>query len=1175
MAMRVSWGWFQRAFSPYKSIGALCALVLVASAVIARPDAANAVGECATTTTGSYSVQLCLTAPLGGAALNGAAPVTLQATPTGTFPGIQRAQFTLNGAYLLTDVTAPYTFLLPTTKFVDGSYTLGATLLLRDTTVTAMASVAVTFVNGITTPPVNTNTFTPHTPAGPGVRVVAAGDAAGGRTEAAAVLDQVSAMNPSMYLYLGDVYEKGTATEFYNWYGNNGSLFHRFYNITNPIVGNHEYENGVAPGYFDYWDNVPSYYSYDAGGWHFIALNTEHDELLAPGGVQYNFLQQDLNANAAKPCTMVYFHHPRFSVGAQGDTPSLSAAWQLMASAGVDIALTGHDHNYQRWVPLDGNGTPSAGGITQFVAGAGGFGVQRFARTDSRLAVGLDLAPGDNGALSLDLGSSGAAYAYVDIDGDVRDSGTVACSGAGADTQAPTAPANLSATTVSSQAQLAWNAATDNVGVSGYRILRNGAELTTVSGSTLTHTDRGLQADTTFGYQVVALDAAGNASPPSNSASITTGPPPTSYTYTPLADAYVSGPSPTTNFGSASTLRTDLNDGQRSFIRFDTTGTLGTITNATLRVFAETTHSLGIDVGGVTGTWTENGVTFNNSPATTGPIGGSAPALAGNYLTVDVTSLVAQSASPTIDVVLLPRNDTGLRMSSRENATTPPQLVLTVTPPNGDTTPPDAPTLSGAVAYRRVDLNWSAASDNVGVTGYTLRRNGVNIATLGGATLAYADTNVTDSTAYTYVVTARDAAGNVSSESNLVTLTTPTPSSLVRPVIADTYIDGAAPNSAFGTATTLRVDGSPLQRSLLRFSTSGINGTITSATLRLHPISSLSAGVKVVPITGAWSETTTHATAPNIGANGVNSGGVVSGTPVDINVTSMVTTGGTVDLALLPLSNTAVRFSSREGAQPAELLMTFAPGGPDVTAPTAPGSLQATASTARIDLSWTASSDSVGVDHYVIQRGGVQIATPSGATLSHSDPGLAHATTYNYSVLAVDAAGNVSAAATASATTPPPPSVYTRVATADTYVDASSSTSSFGTQTSFRVDNNPQQRALVRFDTTGVTGTTSTVKLRIYGLSALSAGVSVSPITSPWSETTTNATAPTIVDTTSVVSGPVVTNTYLEIDVTTLVADQMSSGAVNLALLPRSSTSVRFSSRQGTQPPQLVIVTSG
>src|SRR5256712_339969 len=77
-----------------------------------------------------------------------------------------------------------------------------------------------------------------------------------------------------------------------------------------------------------------------------------------------------------------------------------------------------------------------------------------------------------------------------------------------------------------------------------------------------------------------------------------------------------------------------------------------------------------------------------------------------------------------------------------------------------DTTPPTTPTgLTAAVAGSSgANLSWSASTDNVGVTGYIVRRNGVQVAT--PATTSFADTGLSAATTYSYTVAARDAAGN-------------------------------------------------------------------------------------------------------------------------------------------------------------------------------------------------------------------------------------------------------------------------------------------------------------------------------------------------------------------------------------------------------------------------------
>ena len=93
---------------------------------------------------------------------------------------------------------------------------------------------------------------------------------------------------------------------------------------------------------------------------------------------------------------------------------------------------------------------------------------------------------------------------------------------AGGDTTAPSVPTGLTGTVVSAtQINLAWTASTDNVAVTGYRVYRGGALITTL-GNVTTFQNTGLTASTTYAYTVRAIDAAGNASAQSAAASATT-----------------------------------------------------------------------------------------------------------------------------------------------------------------------------------------------------------------------------------------------------------------------------------------------------------------------------------------------------------------------------------------------------------------------------------------------------------------------------------------------------------------------------------------------------------------------------------------------------------------------------------------------------------------------------
>src|SRR5207247_543268 len=90
-----------------------------------------------------------------------------------------------------------------------------------------------------------------------------------------------------------------------------------------------------------------------------------------------------------------------------------------------------------------------------------------------------------------------------------------------------------------------------------------------------------------------------------------------------------------------------------------------------------------------------------------------------------------------------------------------------------DTIAPSAPAdlVATAASGSVVNLMWSASVDNVGVTGYIVKRSGVLVAT--PTATSYSDTGLSDATTYSYTVAARDAAGNVSANSAIVSTTTP------------------------------------------------------------------------------------------------------------------------------------------------------------------------------------------------------------------------------------------------------------------------------------------------------------------------------------------------------------------------------------------------------------------
>src|SRR5438067_8374119 len=94
----------------------------------------------------------------------------------------------------------------------------------------------------------------------------------------------------------------------------------------------------------------------------------------------------------------------------------------------------------------------------------------------------------------------------------------------------------------------------------------------------------------------------------------------------------------------------------------------------------------------------------------------------------------------------------------------------------GDTIAPSVPaglTATAGATIQQVSLSWSASTDNVGVTGYTIYRDGTQLGTVSGSTLSFLDNTVAGLTSYSYTVDAFDAAGNHSAQSAAAAVTTP------------------------------------------------------------------------------------------------------------------------------------------------------------------------------------------------------------------------------------------------------------------------------------------------------------------------------------------------------------------------------------------------------------------
>ncbi|MCU1232338.1 MAG: Allergen V5/Tpx family protein [Candidatus Solibacter sp.] len=410
--------------------------------------------------------------------------------------------------------------------------------------------------------------------------------------------------------------------------------------------------------------------------------------------------------------------------------------------------------------------------------------------------------------------------------------------GAAQDTQPPTAPTLTSVSPKSStEADLSWTASSDNVGVAGYQILRNGSALTTVPASAGSFADTSVQAGATYAYSVKAFDAAGNTSAASNTVSVTIPAAPPSGSSCPAAaqgaftgcyynnltlsgnpaltrsDSQInfdwgsSAPTSAVTAGNFSvrwqgnflftagtyTFKALTSDGMRLYIdgslMLDRWRDQASTFYSVQQQLAAGTHLITVEYYEHSG-WSTAHVTWQNAtPAVQPPTILSFSAAPASIVTGAASTLswsVNGATTITIDnglgdvsgltsKAVSPNQTTAYTLTATNSAGSVTARTTVAVSAIQDTQPPTTPTLISAAAKssNQVDLAWSASTDNVGVPSYQIIRNGSPLTSVPGT--SYSDLGASPNSTYTYSVRATDAAGNFSAASNTITLTTPAP----------------------------------------------------------------------------------------------------------------------------------------------------------------------------------------------------------------------------------------------------------------------------------------------------------------------------------------------------------------------------------------------------------------
>ena len=363
---------------------------------------------------------------------------------------------------------------------------------------------------------------------------------------------------------------------------------------------------------------------------------------------------------------------------------------------------------------------------------------------------------------------------------------TMIWGGGTTDTTAPTAPTNLASSTITTTGfTLSWTAATDNVGVTAYEVYQGTTLKTTVTTTTASIT--GLTAATTYSFTVKAKDAAGNTSAASTALNVTTA--------TATGTTYCASSSNNTNderIGNV-TLNT---------INNTSTGVAGyeDFTNVTTTLNRNANYTLTIKPTWTASVYAEGyaaWIDYNNNGVFTD---------AGEQIaSIAATSATTVSASFTVPSTANLSN-VRMRVSMRYNAIPTAcetldygqveDYTVTIAQAVADTSAPTTPTnlTASNITSTGCTLTWTAATDNVGVTAYDVYQGATLKTTV--TTTSASITGLTASTAYSFTVKAKDAAGNISASSTSVSVTTTAATTTVSDLYFSEYLEGTSNNKA-------------------------------------------------------------------------------------------------------------------------------------------------------------------------------------------------------------------------------------------------------------------------------------------------------------------------------------------------------------------------------------------
>ena len=238
----------------------------------------------------------------------------------------------------------------------------------------------------------------------------------------ASTASYASSLKPTWVIPLGDLqYQKGSLDGFRRSYDKSWGALK---SISKPVPGNHEYMTSHAAGYFGYFSGAKTrgYDVFEVGGWRVYRLNSNCDKISC--ATEKAWFEQQLRDHPTA-CTVMAMHHPRYSSGLEHGSSTIARnLWRTAYAHGVDVALAGHDHDYERFRRMDAEGVYRGKGIVSFVSGTGGKSLYHMGRkrTNSQYFQATKF-----GVLQLTLGDGTWSWNYRTTAGTSLDSGSTSC----------------------------------------------------------------------------------------------------------------------------------------------------------------------------------------------------------------------------------------------------------------------------------------------------------------------------------------------------------------------------------------------------------------------------------------------------------------------------------------------------------------------------------------------------------------------------------------------------------------------------------------------------------------------------------------------------------------------------------------------------------------------------